>query len=488
MPVSPPARFLLAASTLFFASALCIPGADSANRTWQIPSKPAGAAPSQIPQAKNPSAEPPAPVSTHFPILLLVVGKDLSWNLRIGQKGPERYDRNGYPPIPLDPGAVIQESGGNTWTYNAKDMQTGAAVTIHLSRVPCTDNSTATKYGFTASVDHAQIGSSDGCARIATELFPRINNQLNDDSDDSTDDNADTKDKPVPTTVTRFTPPSAVAYITDTGRMVVKRGSYSRAVSGPAGHDLCLSHDGKKLLFVREEEASPMRTLDEFDFETRKVTELAKANLREPFWSPDDSRIAFLENTNNKWQVWIMPVDAPDKAVPLATSDITTLDGWTDSHTLLTDDLQSLSWIGDDGTVRQTLSSSLLYGKDQFGLSSANTVRVHPLNPDLLLVSAELTAPLPPPPVPDPTRKEAPKTDASHPGMAFFLYEIRSRRRVFLSPPNLTSSLAEWSNDGLQIFFTGSPTSSSPPAIYRLFWDGAGQIKIHDGRDYVVGQ
>ncbi|HKV23409.1 MAG TPA: hypothetical protein VJN93_02360 [Candidatus Acidoferrum sp.] len=488
MPESPRARFLLAASVLFLAIPQCICSGEPANRVGQAPSKPASAAPSQLPQAKNPSAEPAAPVSTHFPILLLVVGKDLSWSLRIGQKGPERYDRNGYPPIPLDPGPVIPEAHTDAWTYNAKDMQTGAAVTIHLSRVPCTDNSTATKYGFTASVDHAQIGSADGCARIATDLFPRINNQLNDDSDDSTEDSADNKDKPVPTTVTRFTPPSAVAYVTDTGRMVVKRGSYTRAVAGAAGHDLCLSHDGKKLLFVRDEEASPLRTLDEFDFETRKITELAKANLRQPFWSPDDSRIAFLENANNKWQVWIMPADAPDKAVSLATSDITTLDGWTDPHTLLTDDLQSLSWIGDDGTVRQTLSSSLLYGKDQFGLSSANTVRVHPSNPDLLLVSAELTAPLPPPPVPDPNRKDVPKTDASHPGTAFFLYEIRSRRRMFLSPPNLTSSLAEWSRDGLQIFFTGSATSSSAPAIYRLFWDGASQIKIHDGRDYVIGQ
>ncbi len=50
---------------------------------------------------KKPPAGPPAPQSKHYPILLLALGNDPSWSLRIGQKGPERLDRPAYPPITL---------------------------------------------------------------------------------------------------------------------------------------------------------------------------------------------------------------------------------------------------------------------------------------------------------------------------------------------------------------------------------------------------
>jgi hypothetical protein len=72
--------------------------------------------------------------------------------------------------------------------------------------------------------------------------------------------------------------------------------------------------------------------------------------------------------------------------------------------------------------------------------------------------------------------------------MAIFLYEIRSKRRVILSPPNLTCSHAEWSRDGLQIFFTGREASNKAMTVYRMFWDGTSQVKVHDGYGYVIGQ
>ncbi|HYU22856.1 MAG TPA: hypothetical protein VEM60_06900, partial [Candidatus Dormibacteraeota bacterium] len=49
--------------------------------------------------AKKLPAGPQAPQSTHYPILILAFGNDPNWSLRIGQKGPERLDRPGYPPI-----------------------------------------------------------------------------------------------------------------------------------------------------------------------------------------------------------------------------------------------------------------------------------------------------------------------------------------------------------------------------------------------------
>ena len=93
----------------------------------------------QAPPSRTPKKAivgPAAPQSTHYPILLLAFGNDAAWSLRVGQKGPERLDRPGYPPIPLDPAEVTHEAA-DSWTYHAKDSATGAAVAVHLTRESC---------------------------------------------------------------------------------------------------------------------------------------------------------------------------------------------------------------------------------------------------------------------------------------------------------------------------------------------------------------
>jgi hypothetical protein len=389
-------------------------------------------------------------------------------------------DRTGYPPIPLEPTDVNQGNAPESWTYNAKDSQTGAAVTVHLTREPCVSPTSTGKLAFTATVEHSQIGTLQGCGRVATELFPKINNQPTDEDDD-------TKDKPAPPTITHFKPPTAIAYTTAAGRMLMKRGSVARSIPGKDEYQPSLSHDGKRLLYTVDGTGGE-RTIYLYDWTTSKASVLLTGTVQEPFWSPDDMRIAFLKFDGAKWQVWVMAADAPEKATLLYPGDETSLEGWADEHTILASDLQTLSWIGDDGTVKQTLASADLYGKGQFGLSSANTIRIHPLNPDLLLVSAELAAPLPATPATGAGNKGGARNDQSGPGMAIFLYEIRSKRRVILSPPNLTCSHAEWSRDGLQIFFTGREASNKAMTVYRMFWDGTSQVKVHDGYGYVIGQ
>src|SRR5712671_3807956 len=188
------------------------------------------------PPAKKLPAGPPAPQSTHYPILLLAFGNDPIWSLRIGQKGPERLDRTGYPPIPLEPAEVTHEAAADSWTYHAKDSATGAAVAVHLTREACTDAANDTlsttpppsgKYFFRASIDHAQIGSLKGCARIAAELFPKINNQPDQEDDDAK------KKPPVPvSSVTNFKSPVAVAYLNAGQQLVFKRGSVARVIPG----------------------------------------------------------------------------------------------------------------------------------------------------------------------------------------------------------------------------------------------------------------
>ncbi len=456
----------------------------------QHPSQPASPSNGQAGQAKKPITGPAAPQSTHYPILLLVQGPTQedgqTWSLRIGLRGPERLDRTNYPPIPLEPAEVVREGTTDSWIYRAKDSQTGAAVLVHLTRESCSDTASTTKFAFTATVEHAQIGSAEGCARVATELFPKINNQPTDDDDDA-------KDKPAPPTITHFKPPVYVAYINASGKLTVKRGTVARAVPGKGGYQPALSHDGKRLLYTADEKSdakSGERTISLYDWTTGKSTELLGGSVQQAFWSPDDTRISFLKFDGTKWQVWVMPSDAPEKAALVYPGEIVSLHGWVDAQTVLVGDLQTFFWIGEDGTLKQSLASVDLYGKDQYSLSSANTVRVHPLNPDLLLVSAELL-PAPPTAVSKTAAtpgKDSAKDAGAQPGQAFFLYEIESKRRVLLSPPNMTCSFAEWSRDGLQIYFTCREPSSTAMTIYKMFWDGTSQIKVQDGYGLVIGQ
>jgi hypothetical protein len=498
-----PSRLLMAAAmALFLAIGTPSPSEQPAEPQPKCPSQPppqTQRSPSQqpanqLPQAKAPAAAPAGPQSTHYPILLLVQGHDQSWSVRVGLKGPERLDRNGYPPIPLEPADVVRDGTTDSWTYRAKDSQTGAAVSVHIAREPCSDPAGTAKFAFTATFEHAQIGSAEGCARVATELFPKINNQPSDDDDDA-------KNKPAPPTITHFKAPVAVAYINAAGKLVVKRGSVARTVTAKGGYQPALSHDGKRLLYTtdvqgdvkgdtRSSDPDGERTISLYDWATGKSSELLRGSVRQPFWSPDDTRIAFLKSDGSKWQLWTMPADAPEKAALVYPGEVTSLQGWADAQTILADDLQTFSWIGDDGAVKNTLSSADLYGKDQFSLSSANTVRIHPLNPDLLLVSAELlpqaaAAASKNPPI---SNKVAAKDSASPPAQAFFLYEIQSKRRVILSPPSLSCFFAEWSRDGLQILFTDRDPAAKTTAIYKMFWDGTSQAKVQDGYNLVIGQ
>ena len=430
------------------------------------------------PPPKKPAMGPPAPQSTHYPILILAFGNDPNWNLRLGLKGPERLDRPGYPPIPLEPAEVTHEAAADTWTYHAKDSATGAAVAVHLTREACTDATNDTlsptaplggKYSFRASVDHAQVGALKGCARIATELFPKINNQPDEEDDDA-------KKKPPPPTVTNFKSPVAVAYLNATRQVIFKRGQVSRVVSPQPSSGLSASHDGKRLLFTADDAPGPIRTLYQYDFDTSAKHELLRANVRNPFWAPDDKKIAFLKWDNSAWSLWTMSPDNPQAGTNIFTREGLELYGWSDDHTLLGSNFESLLWISDDGNIQQQLPFQEILGSG-YHLARIDYARLHPANPDILLVSFWYVPPA----------GELPLDKHEGNSPALLLYEIKSKRRVVLTPVGTWAESAEWSRDGLQIFFTGTD-SSKHAATYRMFWDGTSLQKFAAGTGLVVGQ
>jgi hypothetical protein len=460
---------------------LVLSGVFVTSLTWgQTKPTPSQAPPPQTPQAQQKSLPlgPQAPHSTHYPILLLGFGNQPNWNVRIGLKGPERFDREGYPPIPLEPAEVTQEATPETWTYHAKDSATGAAVAVHLSREACTDatNDTITttpplggKYSFKISIDHAQVGSLKGCGRTATDLFPKINNRPDQEDDD------DKKKPPVPvSSVTRFQSPIAVAYLNATQQLVFKRGSILRAVPGAAESDLSASHDGKRLLFTRVE--GTVRAIDEYDYDSNSVKELLRGDMRNPVWFPDDSRVVYLNHQGGKWQLWAFPANDPSKAALVNADSFESIQGWSDPRTLLvlTASPATIAWIGEDGKATQALPVSDLCGTD-FISGTRLVVRPHPTNPDLVLVSAFFAHP----------PAGVPAVENGQAGALFF-YEFRSRRRAVLAVPNLSATDGEWSRDGFQILFTGAD-SSRRKATYRVFWDAIGLQKYVAGTSLVVG-
>jgi uncharacterized membrane protein len=435
--------------------------------------------PPQAPAQKSLPMGPPAPQSKHYPILLLGFGNQPNWSVRIGLKGPERFDRDGYPPIPLEPAEVTHDATAESWTYHAKDSGTGVPVLVHLSREACTDASNDTltttpplggKYSFKVSIEHAQVGALKGCARTATELFPKINNQADQEDDDTK------KKPPVPvSSVTKFQSPIVVAYLNPNQQLAFKRGSIVRVIPGGSGQDLSPSHDGKKLLFARDE--GSVHTINQYDFDSNSVKELLRGDVRNPVWSLDDSRVAYLNHQAGKWQLWAFPVTDPTKAVVLSADAFESIQAWTDAHTLLvtTANQADIVWIGEDGKPTQTLSVKDLCGPD-FVPGSKLTAQLHPSNPDLVLVSALFVHP----------PAGVPAAEKEGQAGAVFVYEFRSRRRALLPIPNLSAGDAEWSRDGFQVFFTGTD-SSKRRATYRVFWDGIGLQKYASGTALVVG-
>ena len=431
---------------------------------------------SQAQAPKTPPAGPPSPQSSHHPVLLLAFGNDPNWSLRIGQKGPERLDRPGYPPIALEPAEVTNEATPDTWTYRARDSATGAAVVIHLARTACTDAKNDTlsitppasgKYAFRASVEHAQLGPMKGCARIAAELFPRINNQPDEDDED--------KKKPPPPTITNFKAPVAVAYLNASGAVVLARGAVKKIVA-PEGSELALSHDGKKLIYTRSDsKTGPERTIVLYDFDSGRSTDLVRGYVRQAFWSPDDSRIAYLKAQDRAWQVWTFAAGSPESASLLSPQPVTGLHGWTDAHTTLATDSLNAYWLSD-ATLPQAVSLPEIYGS-AFQIMSSDTLRVSPINPDLLMVSVYYAS----------APKGAP-VDNLGLTATFFLFELKSKRRSTLCPVEQWGRAAEWSRDSLQVFFTGMDPTHRPLITNRVFWDGTSLIRVLTASNYVIGQ
>jgi len=164
----------------------------------------------------------------------------------------------------------------------------------------------------------------------------------------------------------------------------------------------------------------------------------------------------------------------PEAATVFSPQTVNSLHGWLDTHTVLASDMQNAYWLSED-KPQQTVPLLEIYGST-FQILSSDTIRVHPLNPDLLLVSADyVSAPA-----------GSPK-DAMGLAAGFFLFELHSKRRTVLCPADQWGRSAEWSRDGLQVFYTRM-LSATAAATFRVFWDGTSVLRYLSGTTLTVGQ
>jgi len=409
-------------------------------------------------------------------------------------KGPERLDRAGYPPIVLDPAEIAPDEPGVSWIYHATDTITGADVAVELSRESCSDGMADIKYTFKVELQHTQIGILNGCGQSAPEKFPefRKKNQL--DPDDSADDKDKDKDKSkdkdkgkdkdkdkdkdkksVLDPITNFQPPTAIAYLDASGKVIFSRSAVRRTVA-PEGSELAVSHDGKKLLYTRADSPNGSeRTIVLYDWDTGRLRDLATTSARSAFWSPDDSLVAFLKYDGKVWQVWTLPVNAPETAAQFSPQEVDALHGWISPTTILASDLQNAYWLSDDKPT-QTVALKEIYG-DSFQVMSSDTIRPNPINADLLLVSAYYLK----------TPAGAP-SDSVGLNSTFFLYEVLSKRRTILGSTDSYQRAAEWSRDGLQIFYTRGVPGKVPLSTWSIFWDSSNLHRFNSGSFFVIGK
>jgi len=395
-------------------------------------------------------------------------------------KGPQRLDRVGYPPIVLEPGDVTNDDPTHIWTYHALDTVTAAAVSVKLIREPCSDGMSDTKYTFSVQVDHAQIGTLKGCGLAAPDKFPEFrkkNQPLDMPDDQAAADKDKDKDKKnaVLDPITKFQSPVAIGYLDAAGKVVFAHGEV-RKTAAPAGSELAVSHDGKRLLCTRSDsKTGSERSIVLYEFDTGRSRDVAGNNVRQAFWSPDDSQIAYLKYDGKNWQIFTAPIANPETAVAFSTQNFDALHGWISPTTLLASDMQNLYLVSNDKPP-QAIPLRDIYG-DKFQIMSSDTIRVCPINSDLLLISAHyLNAP------------SGAQTDAMGLNETFFLYELKSRRRTILGPADAFTRDAEWSRDALQIFFTKGAVGKGPLVTNRIFWDGTGEKRYSAGHALVVGK
>ncbi len=267
-----------------------------------------------------------------------------------------------------------------------------------------------------------------------------------------------------------------LAYIDTSDRVIYKpEGAPPRVVEAKNGYDLCLSRDGKRLLYARGIPDGPNRTMVLYDAASGKSRDVMSGLVASARWSPDNTRVSFLKMDKNAWQLWIMPAVEPSKATLISKQNLDFVDWMPDGKTVLAGDGQRLYWFGVDGKQQKFISTEELYGKD-YQWTSSDVLRFQPGNASRMSMSVYYME----------TPKDVPFEEEG--GFAtVLLYDWTTRKKTILLTTKTFGHDAVWTPDGTWLYYTRQEKLRKF-AVWRMHPDGSGQERIVAGMQPSVSE
>lgn len=262
------------------------------------------------------------------------------------------------------------------------------------------------------------------------------------------------------------------AYLDNFGHVMIRTSLAAYPATTRRAAELSLSADGRLLLFTRDEEGTA-RSVLVCDTHTRRSRVLVSGEVRSGHFAPGGDRVAFLKYSGQNWQLWVTPLDDAQKAVPVYRESLEGFAGWSaDGSALLAFDANAVLWISPEGRVLRAVPRAEIYGA-QLQRMSSDRIRLHPSQPDVLLLTAYFA--------------EAPRNapvDESGNFSGVFTYDLRAKKLQPVTGPDFYGTSGEWSAAGDRILLTRREPSGRT-AIYQTPWRGAGFSRIASGSGMV---
>jgi Tol biopolymer transport system component len=267
-----------------------------------------------------------------------------------------------------------------------------------------------------------------------------------------------------------------LAYIDTADRVIYKpEGAPPRVVEAKNGYDLCLSRDGKRLLYARGLPDGPNRVMVLYDAVSGKSRDVISGLVASARWSPDNNRVSFLKMDKNAWQLWVMPAVEPSKATLVSKQNLDFVDWMPDSKTILAGDGQRLYWFGVDGKQQKSIPTEELYGKD-YQWTSSDVLRFQPGNAGRMSMSVYYME----------TPKNVPFEEEG--GFATVLiYDWNTRKKTALLTTKIFGHDAVWTPDGAWLYYTRQEKLRKF-AVWRMHPDGTAQERIVAGMQPSVAE
>ena len=271
--------------------------------------------------------------------------------------------------------------------------------------------------------------------------------------------------------VPAFAAAATTAYLDNFGHVMIRTGLAAYPATTRRAAELSLSADGRLLLYTRDEQG-PARSLLLCDTQTRRSRVLVSGAVSSGHFSRDGATVAFLKFAEQKWQLWTTPLEDAQKATPVYRENLEGFAGFAPDGALVAFDAQAVLWISPAGRVLRTVPRAEIYGP-VLQKMAGDRLRLHPRQPDLLLVTAFLVNP----PASGPL-------DESGNLSGVFTYDLRERKLQSVTGPDLYATSGEWSAAGDRILLTKrEPTGRT--AIYQTPWRGAGFSRVAAGSGMV---